>query len=186
MSPLPEPTLPLLGRKAHSNIQAVRFPQALLFAWRSLIVFRNVILLQEILICYELSGSNAVIVLPFIVIPLFVRRRRRVRKEHNRQTDEVRYLSNLASCYKLVSKFSTCSRAFGCMRFRLLLPWERPVFKLLWSYAFAWQSSCISEFMNIQCILDYPAMLGNLFPKSWPDKKSIYRRVPTVHHLHRT
>jgi len=25
-------------------------------------------------------------------------------------------------------------------------------------------------------------MLGNLFPKSWPDKKSIYRRVPTVHH----
>jgi len=24
--------------------------------------------------------------------------------------------------------------------------------------------------------------LGNLFPKSWPDKKSIYRRVPTVHH----
>jgi len=33
----------------------------------------------------------------------------------------------------------------------------------------------------IQCILDYPAMLGNLFPKSWPDKKSIYRRVPTAH-----
>ena len=39
---------------------------------------------------------------------------------------------------------------------------------------------------HIQCILDYPAMLGNLFPKSWPGKKSIYRRVPTVHHLHHT
>ena len=38
----------------------------------------------------------------------------------------------------------------------------------------------------IQCYLDYPAMLGNLFTKSWPDKKSIYRRVPTVHHLHHT
>ena len=22
----------------------------------------------------------------------------------------------------------------------------------------------------VQCILVYPAMLGNLFPKSWPDK----------------
>jgi len=40
--------------------------------------------------------------------------------------------------------------------------------------------------IQVQCILDYPAMLGNLFPKSWPDKKSIYRRVPTVHHLHHT
>jgi len=39
---------------------------------------------------------------------------------------------------------------------------------------------------EVQCILDYPAMLGNLFPKSWLDKKSIYRRVPTVHHLHHT
>jgi len=39
---------------------------------------------------------------------------------------------------------------------------------------------------QIQCILDYPAMLGNLFPKSWPNKKSIYRRVPAVHHLHHT
>jgi len=43
-----------------------------------------------------------------------------------------------------------------------------------------------SPAQGVQCILDYPAMLGNLFPKSWPDKKSIYRRVPTVHHLHYT
>ena len=27
-------------------------------------------------------------------------------------------------------------------------------------------------------ILDYLVMLGNLFPKSWPDKQNIYRRVP--------
>jgi len=30
--------------------------------------------------------------------------------------------------------------------------------------AMAWKK------LYIQCILDYPAMLGNLFPKSWPDK----------------
>jgi len=44
----------------------------------------------------------------------------------------------------------------------------------------------MGSYFQVQCILDYPAMLGKLFPKSWPDKKSIYRRVPTVHHLHHT
>ena len=47
------------------------------------------------------------------------------------------------------------------------------------------------QLFHIQCILDYPAMLGNLSPKSWPDKnlarkekylsQGAHRPPPTPH-----
>jgi len=34
----------------------------------------------------------------------------------------------------------------------------------------SYSSAHITETVFVQYILDYPVMLGNLFPKSWPDK----------------
>ena len=79
---------------------------------------------------------------------------------------EYKHLFPNASCLRLLECFFCHWLNFFCA---FVYIDENGVYDSVNRLSKFWKISGLPEF-GVQYILDYPVMLGNLFPKSWPDK----------------